>query len=72
MSAPKIDLRLDEDVLDDLQYLAKHADNGTRWALAGRSRQKLEDVRRRLGEGASELALIEADVSDAGSLRQLA
>jgi short subunit dehydrogenase-like uncharacterized protein len=54
------------------EYLATHADAGTRWALAGRNRQKLEDVRRRLGEGASELPLIEADVGDADSLRELA
>ncbi len=54
------------------EYLAAHADQGTRWALAGRSRQKLEDVRRRLGDAASELPLIEADVNDAASIRALA
>jgi short subunit dehydrogenase-like uncharacterized protein len=54
------------------EYLAAHAPPETKWALAGRSRQKLEDVRRRLGEGASEIPLIEADVGDAGSLRELA
>ena len=44
------------------EYLAAHADDGTRWALAGRNREKLEDVRGRLGDAASELPLIEADV----------
>jgi short subunit dehydrogenase-like uncharacterized protein len=54
------------------EYLAAHAGPGTRWALAGRSREKLEQVRRRLGDAASELPLIEADVTDATSIRDLA
>jgi short subunit dehydrogenase-like uncharacterized protein len=54
------------------QYLAEHADPGTRWALAGRSREKLEDVRRRLGDQHGELPLIEADIGDPGAMRQLA
>ena len=54
------------------EYLAAHAGPGTRWALAGRSREKLEEVRRRLGDAASELPLIEADVTDARSIRALA
>src|ERR1700693_5391762 len=54
------------------EYLAANADQRTRWALAGRSRQKLEDVRGRLGDAASELPLIEADVNDAESIRALA
>jgi short subunit dehydrogenase-like uncharacterized protein len=54
------------------EYLAAHAGQGTRWALAGRSRQKLEDVRSRLGAAASEVPLIEADVNDADSIRALA
>jgi short subunit dehydrogenase-like uncharacterized protein len=54
------------------EYLAAHAGPETRWALAGRSRQKLEDVRRRLGDAASELPLIEADVNDPASIRALA
>ena len=53
-------------------YLAEHADPGTKWALAGRSRSKLEGVRERLGSGHAELPLLEADVSDAGSMRALA
>jgi short subunit dehydrogenase-like uncharacterized protein len=54
------------------QYLAEHADPGTRWALAGRSRKKLEDVRSRLGEQHSERPLLEADIGDADSMRRLA
>jgi short subunit dehydrogenase-like uncharacterized protein len=54
------------------EYLAKNADPGTRWALAGRSQPKLEAVRARLGDGHSELPLIGADSNDAGSLRSLA
>jgi short subunit dehydrogenase-like uncharacterized protein len=53
------------------EYLAQHADQGTRWAIAGRSRQKLEDVRRRLGDGASEIPLLEADVTNERSIREL-
>ena len=54
------------------EYLAQHADPETRWAIAGRNRHKLEGVRSRLGDAASELPLIEADVNDAGSMRELA
>jgi short subunit dehydrogenase-like uncharacterized protein len=54
------------------EYLAKNADPGTRWALAGRSQSKLEAVRARLGDAHSELPLIGADSNDAGSLRSLA
>src|SRR5579859_4870638 len=54
------------------EYLAEHADPGTKWALAGRNRSKLEGVRERLGSGHAELPLLEADVSDAGSMRALA
>jgi short subunit dehydrogenase-like uncharacterized protein len=53
-------------------YLAAHADPGTRWALAGRSRQKLEAVRLGLGDRHAELPLVEADVNDPGSIRALA
>jgi saccharopine dehydrogenase (NAD+, L-glutamate forming) len=52
------------------QYLAENADPGTRWAIAGRSRQKLEDVRSRIGQ--PDLALIEADIGDLDSMRRLA
>lgn len=54
------------------EYLAEHADPGTRWALAGRSRQKLEAVRSRLGEPHGEVPIVEADTSDADSIRRLA
>ena len=50
------------------EYLAAHAPATTRWALAGRSAEKLERVRARVAEinpAAAELALIEADVDDA-------
>src|SRR5579884_3369286 len=53
------------------EYLAEHAD-GTRWALAGRSREKLERVRGRLGPQHSELALLQANIGDAESIRRLA
>jgi len=57
------------------EYLAAHVPEGTRWALAGRSRGKLAAVRDRLvriAPDASELALLEADVTDAGSMRTVA
>jgi short subunit dehydrogenase-like uncharacterized protein len=53
-------------------YLAKHADPGTSWAIAGRNRGKLEAVRARLGDAHTELAIVEADVGDADSMRRLA
>ncbi len=57
------------------EYLAAHAPAGLNWALAGRSRQKLEAVRRRLAQidpACAELPLLEAEVNDAGSLRAVA
>ncbi|MDQ3609769.1 MAG: saccharopine dehydrogenase NADP-binding domain-containing protein [Actinomycetota bacterium] len=51
------------------QQLARHADKGTRWALAGRSQGKLEALRDRLGV---DVPLLHADVTDEGSLRDLA
>jgi short subunit dehydrogenase-like uncharacterized protein len=51
------------------EYLAEHADPGTRWAIAGRNREKLEQLRVRLG---SEVPVLQADVTDPGSLRRLA
>src|SRR5947209_13676419 len=54
------------------EYLSAHADPGTRWALAGRSRSKLEAARSGLGQAQSELPLIEADVTDPDSIRVLA
>src|SRR5690349_9753581 len=57
------------------EYLARHAPATTRWALAGRNREKLEGVRRRLAEtspASAQLPLITADTGDASSMRKLA
>jgi short subunit dehydrogenase-like uncharacterized protein len=57
------------------EYLARHAPEGCRWALAGRSQEKLEEVRRALAEidpALAELPLLSADVTDAASLRAVA
>jgi short subunit dehydrogenase-like uncharacterized protein len=54
------------------EYLAAHADPGTRWALAGRNQSKLEAVRSRLGADHADLTLLQADVNDSESLRRLA
>jgi len=53
-------------------YLAGAAPDGTKVALAGRSREKLERVRSELGGAASGWTLIEADSSDRGSLDAMA
>lgn len=56
-------------------YLARHAPDGLRWALAGRTPEKLAAVRDRLvgiDEGLAGLELIVADVDDAASLQALA
>ncbi len=56
-------------------YLAEHAPEGLTWALAGRSREKLEAVRARLARidpALSELPLLVADSSDDASLRAVA
>ncbi|KUM78085.1 saccharopine dehydrogenase NADP-binding domain-containing protein [Streptomyces sp. ISL-22] len=53
------------------QYLAAHAPEGLRWAIAGRDGKKLELLREALPGGA-EVGLLEADVSDPASLRRLA
>ncbi|MGI5404098.1 saccharopine dehydrogenase family protein [Streptomyces sp. CA-135486] len=57
------------------EYLAAHAPEGCRWAIAGRSPQKLERLREHLAAGhphCAELPLIEADADDPESLRRLA
>ncbi|OKJ04423.1 saccharopine dehydrogenase [Streptomyces sp. CB01249] len=57
------------------EYLARHAPDGCRWALAGRDRAKLEKLRARLtalDPRCADLPLIRADASDKGSLRELA
>ncbi len=50
-------------------YLARHLPPEARWAIAGRSRQKLEAARAGLGR---EVGVLEADVGDPESLRALA
>src|SRR2546423_5841855 len=51
------------------EYLAANAPSETRWALAGRNREKLEALRDRLGV---DVPLLHADVTDADSLRAAA
>ncbi len=56
-------------------YLARHAQEGCRWAIAGRSEDKLTAVRARLVEidpALAELPLEVADASDRASMRRLA
>jgi short subunit dehydrogenase-like uncharacterized protein len=56
-------------------YLADHAPAGCRWALAGRSRDRLEAVRARLAEGRpwlADLPLLHADVDEPASLGAVA
>jgi short subunit dehydrogenase-like uncharacterized protein len=56
-------------------YLARHAPEGCRWALAGRDQGRLEEVRERLAtvDGAlADLPLLRADVTDAASLADVA
>ena len=57
------------------EYLGHRAPATTRWALAGRNRDKLEAVRRRLAEispASAQLPLLTADTGDASSMRKLA
>jgi short subunit dehydrogenase-like uncharacterized protein len=57
------------------EYLARHAPDGCRWALAGRNRAKLENVRAKLATidpALSKLPLLEADSSDPATLRAVA
>ncbi|MDT7841534.1 saccharopine dehydrogenase family protein [Streptomyces justiciae] len=53
------------------EYLAAHAPEGLRWAIAGRSEEKLQALRERLPNGA-EIGVLRADVADPASLRALA
>lgn len=56
-------------------YLAEHAPQGARWALAGRNEVKLAQVRSRLAKinpALSDLPLLRADSTDADSLREVA
>jgi short subunit dehydrogenase-like uncharacterized protein len=43
-----------------------------KWAAAGRSKARLEELRRELGTGAAKLPILVADASDEGSLHALA
>ncbi|MGW1615123.1 saccharopine dehydrogenase family protein [Streptomyces sp. NPDC002285] len=54
------------------EYLAAHAPEGLRWAIAGRSKEKLERLRDRLPDGGKGVGLLEADVADPASMRRLA
>jgi saccharopine dehydrogenase (NAD+, L-glutamate forming) len=57
------------------EYLARHAGEGTRWALAGRNEGKLAAVRDRLSainSSCAGLPLLRADVTDEDSLREVA
>ncbi|PWN02062.1 saccharopine dehydrogenase [Nocardioides silvaticus] len=53
-------------------YLAAHAPDGLRWAIAGRSKEKLEAVRDRLGAAGEGVELVVADSSEEASLREMA
>ena len=57
------------------EYLAHHAPNGLRWALAGRNPDKLEAVRDHVAaidESLGGLPLLSADVTDDVSLKEVA
>jgi short subunit dehydrogenase-like uncharacterized protein len=51
------------------QYLADHAGDGLRWALAGRNKAKLEALSERLGV---DVPLLHADVNEDASMRDVA
>ncbi len=53
-------------------YFAAHAPRGLRWALAGRSAERLERVREACGPGAAGAGIVVADALDAGALDALA
>jgi short subunit dehydrogenase-like uncharacterized protein len=57
------------------EYLAEHAGDGTRWAVAGRSKAKLEELRFRLAAlrpELGELPLVIADIGDGAAVRAMA
>ena len=57
------------------EYLARHAPEGTRWALAGRNRDKLARALEGLeaiDPACADVELLEADLADANALRELA
>ena len=53
------------------EYLAAHAPENLRWAIAGRDEEKLERLRERL-PGGGKVGVLRADVADPASLRELA
>ncbi|MFH0515945.1 saccharopine dehydrogenase family protein [Streptomyces sp. M41] len=53
------------------EYLAAQAPDGLRWAIAGRSKEKLEQLRDRL-PGGERVGVLEADVSDPAAVRRIA
>jgi short subunit dehydrogenase-like uncharacterized protein len=58
-------------ILCDYLFERHGADGDLKWAMAGRSRTKLESVRASLGEGASGIELITADAADENALREM-
>lgn len=54
------------------EYLARHAPGDLKLALAGRSREKLEALKSRLGEAAARWGVLEADTASPASLATLA
>jgi short subunit dehydrogenase-like uncharacterized protein len=55
-----------------VEYLSQHAPADVRIALAGRSADKLETVKRSLGDAGARFGVLVADTSDPASLRTLA
>ena len=53
------------------EYLAAHAPEGLRWAVAGRNERKLEALRERL-PGGEKVGMLRADVSEPATTRALA
>ncbi|OIJ93088.1 saccharopine dehydrogenase [Streptomyces monashensis] len=53
------------------EYLAAHAPNDLRWAIAGRDERKLERLRERLS-GTADIGVLRADVAEPATLRALA
>jgi len=54
------------------EYLAERAPPGLRWVMAGRSREKLEELRRALPDAAKVIPLEVVDVTDEAQVRALA
>ncbi len=54
------------------EYLARYAPRELRWAIAGRSRSKLDELAARLAHGGSRPKCIEADTLDPASMDRLA